>query len=56
MKEKDPNKSFSQRMAKVDVLGDGNLYTVNPSDVLIKTFEKYGNQENNDQENTQEKK
>ncbi len=43
---KDEKKSLTQRMAEANVLGDGNLVNVKPSDVLIKTFEDYDESSN----------
>ncbi len=45
-KMKDKKKSLMQRLAEVDVLGDGNLVNVKPSDVLIKSFEDYDESSN----------
>ena len=59
MKKKNNKKTLVQRIAEANVLGDGNLVSVTPADVLIKSFEAYGNEElvedNEDNENKEDK-
>ncbi|MDK2801672.1 MAG: hypothetical protein PWP27_1390 [Clostridiales bacterium] len=45
MEEKKSKKSLVQRIVEANILGDGNLVNVKPSDVLIQSFEAYGSEE-----------
>ncbi|MCG8502118.1 MAG: hypothetical protein MJB12_17175 [Firmicutes bacterium] len=45
MGKKSRKKSLAQKMADVNVLGDGNLLNVKPSDVLMESFKDYDEKE-----------
>jgi hypothetical protein len=45
MKPRDEKKTLAQRIVEANVLGDGNLVSISPADVLVKSFEAYGNEE-----------
>ncbi|NLY43437.1 MAG: hypothetical protein GX066_05620 [Clostridiaceae bacterium] len=45
MKKKNDKKTLAQRIVEANVLGNGNLMSVTPSDVLSKSFEVYSNEE-----------
>ncbi|WHH57241.1 hypothetical protein [Petroclostridium sp. X23] len=54
MVQKNIKKPLVQRILEANVLGDGNLYSVTPTDVLSKSFQsdisEQGNSDNNEEE------
>ena len=47
MDKKPKNKPFTQRMAEVDILSDGNLLNVNQSDMVIENLKEHAQVEKN---------
>jgi|GEM_PF-2332069 len=50
MNNKENKKPLFERLSDVNILGDGNLFNIKPSDVIIKSFESEFNQETPEEE------